>query len=123
MKVWRLGSFSDFNGGVKPQGVYSFANRKNEKKFNVGGSAAFCLPDSFCGNISFCSGDLFAIGVIFGGISDEEIGSFGLSWDDVIKAYEAAGFVETDDEPMVESDWFNWLYDEFASWTLSKLAF
>lgn len=122
MKLWKLESWSDFaSGGIKPQIAYSIRNRAGIESYRAGGGAAFCLSDSFSGGISFCGGDLFAISVSFEGVSESENGSFGLVWDDVTKAYEAAGFVETDEEPMCESVWFNELCDYFVSWVFAKL--
>lgn len=69
--------------------------------------------------VSFGGNDLFAIAVHFEGIGDDRIGSFGISWDACCKKFVELFGAETDDEPMVESAWFNQVTDDFVMWVCS----
>ena len=121
MAVFKLGSFSDFGGVVAPVASVFFVSSKNQKVWSASHAAAFCLPATFSGRVEIVGDDFFAVAVSFEGIGDKEVGSFGLTWRAVEHAYAAAAYVETDEEPMVESEWFSGLYDDFVYWVLSKL--
>lgn len=119
MKTIKTGHLSDFDfDGLK----LAIARKGHKDGWTASscGSQIFCLPENFGGVIEFCGGDLFGIGCYVEGFGNEEVGSFGITWNDLTDAFEAAGFVENDEEPMVESAWFNQVWEEFVSHVSSK---
>ena len=126
MTTFRLGDKSDFSfeGASLPLRKLVTITRKgdaNKERVTLSNSGGvFCLPDSFMGGIEFIGGE-FAIGVVIEGFGHEE-GVFGLDWNDLLSAYKKAGFIESDEEPMIESKWFDNLYDAFTDYVIDKIC-
>ncbi|MFY9075328.1 hypothetical protein OZZ08_10215 [Malaciobacter mytili] len=120
MKTIKTGHLSDFDfDGLKL--AIAREGYKDGWTASSSGSQIFCLPENFGGVIEFSGGDLFGIGCYVEGFGNEEVGTFGITWNDLMDAFEAAGFVENDEEPMVESAWFNQVCEEFVSYVSSKI--
>lgn len=74
------------------------------------------LPDSYMGTLIFLGDDIFSMAILI----ETSKEYFGITWEDTFKAYKNAGFDDTDESPILESEWFDKFYKDFQDYILAK---
>ncbi len=101
--------------------IFDYSKFDKAKITDGSGGFATKLSEATTGLLRLAGDDNYCLSLV------EEIGKkenilFGISWEEANRAYEAAGFKETDETPMMESDWNYAFEEQFKDYIKKALA-